>query len=239
MSGRRRASSLRARHGAVPALLPVPGVIKVRLGFTVGLDTTTGSHLHVGYGASVPSQAQLQTFAQGVWNAYTTRCLASIHTSVALTSVTATDLSTTTSPVAILTGNVPGTRAGTAMPANACVLINQKVTRRYRGGHPRVYLPWGVTGDIVNAQTWTGAFVTSANTAWGLFTQDVIALPAAWGGTGALMNVSYYLKGEWKPDHNGNYHRVPTPRNPPLAEPLVSSAMSATFGSQRRRVRSV
>ena len=40
---------------------------------------------------------------------------------------------------------------------------------------PRIYLPYGTDGDVLNPQAWTSAFVAALTTAWSSFVSTTVA----------------------------------------------------------------
>lgn len=222
----------------MPALAPVPGVVKIRMGMTVGADLTTGWHMFFSYGPTPPTSAQLNTAALSVTNQYVTYLAQHAHLDTILTSCVMTDLSSPSGGVGESTGAAAGGLGGDIMPASAAMLVNLHLVRRYRGGKPRIYIPTGVPGNLTSAQQWSSTFLTAYHAD---FTQFVTGCTNAINvfGTGAgLVNVSYYDGGEWRQDQNGNYHRVPTPRASPHVDAITSWTLNTTLGSQRRRIRS-
>lgn len=221
----------------MPALKPVSGVLRLKLIFSVGSDLTTGFHQYLAYGTVPPTASQLVTMCgsiAGSWNSFLSPMT---ETATILTSVDAVDLSAPDAAVGLWTGSHPGTRAGSALPAQAALLLNWPILRRYRGGKPRIYIPAGVASDLASPQTWSGTFLTAYATAWNSFESAVAAAINSWGSGAKLVNVSYYLGGEWKQDHLGNYRRIPTPRDTPKVDEIVGANFAPTVATQRRRAR--
>jgi len=221
----------------MPALAPVPGVLKYRFMHHVGTDTNVGSHLYFRTVTS-PTQAQIQSAADAAHNAWVTNFAPLCSTSNGLNQVIVMDLSSPSSPLGVNTTAAAGTLGGLPNPASTCCLLNIPVPRRYRGGKPRVYWPLGSGAELASPQAWVGTFVTSLNSAWVALGTAITSNLTTWAPSAGLVSVSYYLGGEWKPDQNGNYHRVPTPRATPLVDVVVgTAAFSATPSTQRRRLR--
>jgi hypothetical protein len=151
--------------------------------------------------------------------------------------VSATDLSSPAAATATFDGSTPGGLGGDTLPASLAMLVNFKVNRRYRGGKPRCYVPTGAGGNLATPQTWSSTFLTAWENDWNTYLAVIVSTINSFGSGASLVNVSYYLGGEWKPDQNGNYHRVPTPRASPHVDTIVSVAPSSVIGQQRRRVR--
>jgi hypothetical protein len=207
------------------------------MGMTVGADTTTGWHLFFNFGAASPSAPQLITAAQGIADQYAAYLAPHAHFDTILTGVVLTDLTSSSSAVGQVSVSTPGGLSGDRFPASTSMLVNLHVNRRYRGGKPRFYIPTGVPGNLQDPQTWASTFLTQFHTDFTTFINASIGFINAFGSGAALVNVSYYLGGEWKPDQNGNYHRVPTPRSSPHVDPVTSWTLNPVIGSQRRRVR--
>lgn len=221
----------------MPAMAPVPGVLKYRFFHVIGADTNATAHLFLRT-VTPPTQAQAQSAADAASSAWATNFAPLMAIQWSLREVTVTDLSSATGPVGINTTTHAGSRATPANPAGLCAILNIPVPRRYRGGKPRVYWPFGVSTDLATPQTWSTAFLTSANNAWVAFATAVIANLTTWAPSAGLVSVSYYSGHQWLPDQNGNYHRVPTPRATPLVDVVTANAtFNTVLGSQRRRVR--
>lgn len=208
------------------------------MGMSVGADLTTGWHLYLGYGATPPSSANLNSLATVISTNYSAQLLSSTSTTTSLTRIECQDLADPASAIGVWTGALTGSQTG-SLAASVSMLVNFKVARRYRGGKPRVYIPTGYSAVLNNPQTWTSAFVTSYTTAFNTFVQNILNSMGTWTPTPSHVSVSYYKGGEWLPDHNGNYHRVPTLRTTPQVDTVTARNPSSIIGSQRRRIRSV
>jgi hypothetical protein len=165
------------------------------------------------------------------------------NTSVALVEVVTTDLTSPTSSRGQWTGNTAGTRSGAVTGINECALINMTITRRYRGGKPRMYAPWGTAGDINGSdnQQWAPAFVSAATAAFAAFTGGMNGQGFGSCAVGAHINVSYYQGSTATISNPGtDYargHTTSTPRTTSVTDTIVAAACNQYIGSQRRRVR--
>jgi hypothetical protein len=221
----------------MPALKPVPGVLKIHHGMTVGGDTSTGFHLYASYGPAPPSQANLDALCAQVVSGYSTFLAPHAHLDTILTSVTATDLSSPSAAIASLATSAPGGLGGDTLPASLAMLVNFRIHRRYRGGKPRVYVPTGAGGDLATPQTWASTFLTAFQTSWNNHITTILTSINSFGTGAGIVNVSYYLDGQWKPTTSGGYVRIPTPRDVPVVDPIIAQTCSNVVGQQRRRVR--
>jgi hypothetical protein len=118
------------------------------------------------------------------------------------------------------------------------VLVNYVIGRRYRGGKPRSYFPWGTVADLQGRQNWTAGFLTNVNT--NLATAFAAMIGANAGSTvvTAHVNVSYYLGSKVVIDPiTGRAHNVSIARDVPVVDTIDSFKTSPTVASQRRRNR--
>jgi hypothetical protein len=201
----------------------VAGVIKVEPHWTYGTDGNVMSHLFYDTAAATPGTSDLLAFITLFATQYNSQINNRAHPTVALRKVRGIWLGDYTSAVPEWNGNYTGSALGAALPAQTACLINLHISRRYRGGHPRLYWPLGSAIDIADPQHWSSSFLTAVttginamNTALQGFTSPTINNPT-------LTNVSYY---------HGNGLRTT-----PLKDPVATLSVNGTPGSQRRRIR--
>jgi hypothetical protein len=114
-------------------------------------------------------------------------------------------------------------------------LVNYPIKRRYRGGKPRSYYPWGTITDLAGPDKWTAAFQTEAKehlTAWVLGSVSIASEGFHFGNPQV---VSYYSGGEWKPTSSGGYVWKPHLRAEPLVEQPTDYLINPIPGTQRTR----
>jgi len=219
-------------------LPPVSKVVKLVITYTVGSDTSVVNILHFRYAGTAPSQTELAAWLAGVAAEYAAHCAQCAPASVIATTYTATDLSTPSSAQYVHSENHAGTRVGTELPANVAVLVNYHINRRYRGGKPRSYLPFGVGSDVQTGQLWTTAFHDLVQTQWLQFLTNVANQAMGSGNANStLVNVSYYWQ---EPPADGSPIKPGTPstvRPTPQVDDITDTRVSTAFGSQRDRVR--
>jgi hypothetical protein len=218
----------------MPALPVVPNVLRADLHWSISSDVNARTSLFFEYSGTAPdgsaclSLATTIATAMGGWGEYW-------DVDTTLLGCTVTDLSSVTGGVATHDVSVAGTRPNPMSGATA-VLVNYQISRRYRGGKPRSYLPWGDSGDIGNRQTWNATRVGLWGTALAEFFDTVIGSTA--GGTTITqhVNVSYYsgFTVVTSPT-TGRARNVPTLRSSPLVNTVSSFAVSAKIANQRRR----
>ena len=199
-----------------------PGAIKTALGFSVGTDASVSSHFFWQTSSSGITTAQLTTLAGDIAGAYSTD-LAQLATGyVHLHQVEATDLSTAATAPGLWAGDHAGTNSNDPLAASTAALFNLKIARRYRGGHPRLYMPFGWQGALTGPQTWTNAFIASANTQMAAFVAAIIGSGGGAPTITSLANVSY---------RTGKSYRATA-----LVEPVSSFPLNPIPGTQRRRM---
>lgn len=221
----------------MPALPDVPQVLRIDMAHSWGGDPHLTSRSFWSYSGGAPSVADCTTIATDVANAWNTTLAGCANEAVTLTGVVVTDLTSASASQGEVTVSHPGTRSGVELSLNDCVVMNFQISRRYRGGKPRMYGPWGVQGDLNGPGLWNTTFTNFCNTAWTTFTSD-IAVTAGTTTVGDQQNVSYY-KGFASVQNpvTLRWRNIPTPRTTALTDTIVSHAASTIVGSQRRRVR--
>lgn len=216
----------------------VPNVMSSVITWAVDADTKAITRHYWSYTGSAPSAASCVSFAGGFVNLAATPYEPLCTTGVGMESCEVTDLSSPSGGQGA--GGTPwiGTRTGAVLPPASSVVVSHQIARRYRGGKPRSYMPFGGGGDVMASGLWTAALVTAAQTAFGTWVTSQIG--ATHGGTvvSALVNVSYYEGSHvvTNPD-TGRAKNVPDRRAVPIVDPIVASVARQVIGSQRRRNR--
>lgn len=194
----------------MPVLPDAPNCLAVRLiGTNQGTNWSNTIHFESdGHGSLASTPANLDTFAGAVASAWGTSIAPLCNNNVLLTVVTVADLTSRTSP--FVTHNmVPptaGSRGTTTLPTSVACVISWNGTRRFRGGHARIYIPAGVIADVTNGRLWNSAasqFLATANTNAQAFWTALNGLSL---GTVAMnvVDLSYYMSvpDPSRPGHN-------------------------------------
>jgi hypothetical protein len=221
----------------MPALPNVPGVIRQLLEWDVGTDANAITVLHHRYAGTPPTSGQMNTFcasfdalAAAEWPLY-------LDADSKYLGNTAVDLTSPTAAAGADVTSVTGTRAGGTLGAGTAVLVDYAISRRYRGGKPRSYLPWGTGADLVTRNTWAGASVTDFHTGWGAIQN---AITAAYP-IGAATFVSFCVVSYYGPPNRtvtgstGRVRTLSTVRAVPIVDDWDSYRVSNKVSSQRRR----
>lgn len=222
----------------MPALPAVPGVLRIIFDWTVGSDITVGCRLFYAYTGAAPSSADCLSLATDIHGYAVDSLNPLLSSGQFLDSVRVTDMASDTGGDATYALVSAGTRAGSQNPASVCIVEQHKITRRYRGGKPRTYWPFGVDEDLLTPQLWTTTFVAAMNSGFAAFTAAVSALTAGTTDVNDQVNVSYYSG--FTPVLNpvtGRTRDVPKLRvGGPVTDTINSSIADQTIGSQRRRI---
>lgn len=224
----------------MPPLPPIANVIRVQLKHTVGDDLDALDRFYLQYAGEPPTVADMVAFVSAVGTAWATHLQAFAGAYVELTEVLAQDLSSDTAAVAEEAVALTGTRAGADLPAGVAVLINFGIARRYRGGKPRVYVPYFTDADVLTPQSWAAASVANLQAAFQAFLTECEAAVWAGGGPMSQTSVSYYLGSTDVISGTVPYMRGKTKatlRAVPLAFPVTNVLVSSVPSSQRRRNR--
>jgi len=204
----------------MPPLPDAAAIVRVRVVGSVS-GTTFNNVFHLQYSGAAPSVANLNALCTSVLTAWQTNFKSLCPSSVVLASADAQDLTNAAAATGLATDTTAGTRAGTAMPNSVAACITWKINNRYRGGHPRTYLPAGVIADITGGNRWADAFVTSAQTAAAAFLTAMNAISVG-GATYKMVCLSYT--------------RNKVALVPPVPYTIQSSLVDHRPDTQRRRL---
>lgn len=216
----------------------VPNVIEVKIGWTVGEDIRAATKLHFHTPVASPTAADLQTLANAIGALGNGNFDNGYSSSVKRTSVTCTELGSGNQFQGVWTGSVTGGRTGAYLPASTAVLVNFKIGRRYRGGKPRIYLPWGTVTDLTDPQQLLQASATDMQTKFQTWLTGVLA---ATGGAITLdrqVSISYYggaapLLAQHK---NGETLWTSQKRATPVVDNVLGLTIAPRLATQRRRM---
>lgn len=149
---------------------------------------------HLQYSGTAPQVADLNTLCSDVLSAWATNFSPLCQAGQALASATAVDLTNRQAASGTATNTTAGSRAGTAMTNQVACVVSWAINHRYRGGHPRSYIPAGVLADVTSGHLWATTFVTSMTNAAGAFRTALNAITIS-GATYKMVTLSYYSGG--------------------------------------------
>lgn len=223
----------------MPALPAVANVARVDLEWSDPAEALIVSRFFWKYSGGPPANADALAIATSIYNEAVTEFIPLLNPGLNLIGCRVTDLGSSTGADATYAHTTAGSRGGALVPANVCVLVNHLIGRRYRGGKPRSYLPFGSTSDFAvgNNQAWATSFLTSVQSAYNTW---VTAVNTYTSGTTSMVNpcnVSYY-EGFTSVQNpvTLRWRNVPKQRAIPLVDTVNSSAFPSRIASQRRRI---
>lgn len=144
----------------------VPGVTLTSTSGLIGAQPWAVVH-HWQFGTQTTRwvQADLDLLAATIVSQWIVNFGALMATNVSVHNCVASDLTDAQSlQGSDLTTGTPGTMPGNHDPASACVLVRNQITSRYRGGHPRTYLPFLAASSMDNENTWNPTLVSNVQT---------------------------------------------------------------------------
>jgi hypothetical protein len=158
-----------------------------------------------------------------------------VDTAWALTQVDVLDIATTAGASGIWSGNNPGTDTGTSLPSQVATNVEFKISRRYRGGKPRMFLPSATLGNEVDAGHWSTSYVTQVNTQCTAFFAAIAALSVGAVGSLTHINLSYYSGFTNITNSSGRERAVPKYRATALVDHVTGYNTKLLMSSQKRR----
>lgn len=220
----------------MPPLPPAGNVVRIDWLQSLGEDTNVITRVfwsYAGSGATLASVNAIATAAQAAWAGNLEPGLGTFHS---LQDTTVTDLSSDTGPVGVNSTPATGIDAGDPLAADTAMRLKFIQARRYRGGHPGVYLGGFVEDRLADPQTWSDATITEFTTRWA----DVVQALEGVGDSGATLiapvAISYYhgFTVQTSPS-TGRARNVPTLRGATLNFVITAFEIDKHVSSQRRR----
>lgn len=218
----------------MPTLPAVSKVVRVDYHFSQGATGNLQFRNFYNYTGTL-SLTDAGTWLGAIQSSLAAHILPILSTTVSNTLIQLTDLSSVTSPqVENTTGGVgldgnPPAAAGTAM------VIREHIIRRYRGGHPRVYLPGMAAGDLLTPTQWTSSRLSTVLAAYVSFINANLAGAPVAVGTATPVNVSYFQGFTVENRLPLRPIIIPTPRETPVVDVIQSFGINPRPASQRRR----
>jgi hypothetical protein len=180
------------------------------------------------YANTLPVDADLSSIATTLRAAWLSAFGPYVSTNCSLTQVIVQDVSRNPGAVGTNTIAASGSSGAGGAPANVSLAISKRVARRYRGGHPRLYMPGIPTNVTTDGRTLTTTALANwqaAATAW--FTACNAANSTSTGAC-KLANVGYY--------YVPTPHAKPIPRPSPIVELISAVTVNNRLDSQRGRL---
>jgi hypothetical protein len=220
----------------MPPLPDIPNVLVVQLKFRVG-NANVLSRVHLRYASAEPSRHDLNIYAAGIDAQIGTHLVALCSSQVRTVEVMVTDLTHRSAARGIAPSQQVGTRPGLPNGAGVAALVNFRVARRYRGGKPKVYVPFFVASDLTTSLTWSEEALAEASAGWAGFMSGLLTSTPPALRVVEQVNVSHYEGFEVVMDlRTGRSRNVPQLRsNGPAIDKITGFLINPKLGSQRRR----
>lgn len=222
----------------MPPLPDHANVLRVKFGWQFNDGATPSSSLHFLYAGPAPSDAECASISGVIIASAVTNLVPVLGTDKDLASVLVQDLSSPTAGVGETAELTTGTASGGELPASVCALMNLVISRRYRGGKPRVYWPFGTASNLDTDGLWDTGPLAGFQEAVQLLVDDVFAISGGGFSISNLVSVSNYAG--FTPVTNpitGRTRDVPTVRSAAIAPDIAGSfSFNKVPGSQRRRL---
>lgn len=221
-------------------MAPLPFVahaLRADILWTDDADLDVLTRLHFAYAGDAPSAADCESIAANLWTAMETNPLDMAGPNTSLRGVDVIDLSGESAATGTHLDTSPGRSIGAGvLPAGVCALVNYQIARRYRGGKPRSYLPFGTGANIDTNGRWTSGFKTTLEANLDLFFAAAALITAGTTDLGGPISIGYYSGYDTpRPRSNGHLYYPPKPRTVPKVDPITGWTLNPKPGSQRRR----
>jgi len=221
----------------VPALPAVPQVIRVTHEWVLSEDVNAVCRMFFSYSGAAPSNSDCQTFANAAMTLANTNLKGLMGADTILSRVDVEDLTSSTSGVGSSThAAITGTRSGPVLPASTCMLTSHGVHRRFRGGHFRIYWPFGTQTDMTDEQTWDSAFISQTTTDVTTYIGGLIATALGSASLVSHVGVSYYHGFTNITGSTGRVKDVSTPRTTPIVDTIISFIAQVGIAIVRKRL---
>jgi len=219
----------------MPPLPAVAKVVRVDFHMADAGDTNVQNREFFQYSGTL-SLTDATTWLANIVTAWNTFIHANCSTSFSTVFAELTDLSSNTAAQVQNSTAVSGTSASAPLPLGTAMVIKKLIARRYRGGHPRLYLSGMVAPYLSSATAWNAATLASVVAGYNTFVAAAIANtnPAAIG-TIIHVNVSFFSGYVNHTFPSGRVKAIPSPRATPLVDLIVGTAGNPAPTSQRRR----
>lgn len=205
------------------AAKPVAGIVRlISYGLVGGVRTANVFHVQCNNGVgpiALSDVTALATAARGYYKLRFTNLLAN---GFSQKEMYALDLTTDTGAQATISGTDAGGTVVSGLPNNVACCVTWSISRHYRGGHPRTYLPGIPGGAQFDVTSFTSSFITQVTTGAQGFRTDINAFTST-GITQARLCAVHRVRNKLVLDT-------------PLVTYIDGASVDSRFDSQRRRV---
>jgi hypothetical protein len=221
----------------MPAPPPVDA-FKCQLIYTVGDVNECGQRFFISWGGVTPTSDDCVTLCNSIATAWEDQLAGCAGDWITLSNVIVTDLSSDMGASAETDTSLVGTREGLPVPIQVAVCIAFHSDRRFRGGHPKTFAPFGTATDYAGSSEaeWDGSLVDAVTTGWGNFIAAVLATSGLSTTLAGWIYPSFYSGyNTVGPFPDGKFKYPPKPRAVAAVYGITGFTVNSKYGSQRRR----
>ena len=221
----------------MPALPDVPNVLRLTAFWHIGEDLSVSNSLDFKYTGGPPSATDATALAQTASTNAATHLYPILQSNQTCDFWTCRDLASHAGAFGQSAAGSAGTGSGGILPAATCVLTNYKIGRRYRGGKPRTYWPFGTTNDLQDESTWSSTAVGNFGTHIAAWFASMIGVTEGTTEITEHVNVSFYsgFTSVLNPITGRTKDVAKLRTGGPVVDTIVAQTISNKPGSQRRR----
>jgi len=220
----------------MPTPPSVPNVCRFRLIGVLANAAPWGIRIYSAYTGGTPGPTDMLTFAEGVASAWNTWCTPIVTSDTTLTTVEGTDMSSDLGAQATADVTYSGSDGGTPVQNATAAVVKGIISRRYRGGKPKNFLPGISTSGLADESHLTSGYASTIGTAWQNWWTAIGALTSSGVALSGPVNVSFY-KGftSHQDPFTLRWRNVPTYRSAALVDVIESFTVDELLGVQKRR----
>lgn len=217
----------------MPPLPPLPLTARFTLHYVVAGGPTTSNSFFMKYTNSM-SAADALTLATDLATAWSNRIATFTGPTWTLFETQCEDLNSQSGVNVTFATSHVGTGTSSPQDATSCV-VQYHIAFRYKGGHPRAYVPGIQPSNLQDGNTWSTSFLGLFAPAWQAMITDVANTPTA--GVGAMSQVVWHRYSSNTADFPNGHPttKPPWPLATPVAHPVTAISVNPQVGSQRRR----
>lgn len=215
-------------------------MLRVGFNWQYGSVGEAGARFFLKWSGTTPNLADVTAVATQALNDWNSVLKPLCTADVVINATKCTDLSSSSGAEYTDTTPSTGTRSGSALPTMAAAHIAFQIQRRYRGGHPGIFLPLGATSDQLTGATWDSTFITAVNSAWTSFISGVLGTSGL--GTTLVEQENYSAINGYNtvgPFPDGKFKYPGKFRSTAVLDAITGHGLSPLIATQRRRRTSV
>lgn len=212
----------------MPTLPPVAATLRTVIKGVYG-DGKWANVLHWRWSGDPPDNAKCATIASDLLHQWGINLAPLFPNGVTVHECEATDLTSSSAGQGTAFATHTGLGSGFTLPNNCAILLNHRISRRYKGGHPRTYLPPPAGSFMAGSDVFSSPAQSSIEASWEAFRAGFIAEVTGPTSIVGLVNVSYYSGTSGIPPR-------PVLRTTPEVDDIIGTTCNIHLATQRRRI---